>query len=215
MDYAKARKNMIDGQLTPNKVTNRTLLKWMNELPREAFVDGPSRDVAYVDSPASVGHGRELYTPLVCARLLQELYVQEGDNLLIVAAATGYSAALASKMGANVSVVEENRNLCDAARRVLADHSCQVSVHHGELLSGEKKNAPYDKILIDAPVDAIPESVISQLSDGGLLGAVVHENGVFTVTVFKKVKNTLFAEHLFETTGCVPESLKQKESFVF
>lgn len=215
MDYARARVNMVDGQLTPNKITSKSLLKYMSELPREIFVDGPSKNTAYADSIASVGYGRFMFTPLVCARLIQELNIQREEKVLIIAAATGYSAALASKLGAEVYTVEENRNLCDVSRRMLSDQSCQVQIKHGDLLQGDIENAPFDKILIDTPIQEVSEELLAQLNENGLIAAVVDKEGVMVATVYRKVKNTLFEEHLLETTGQVMDSLKQKEKFVF
>lgn len=218
MDYAVARQNMIDGQLTPNKVTDKELLQRMGQVPRELFVDTASRDVSYVDSPVTVGAGREMFPPLVCARLLQEMDLGEQDRMLVVAAGTGYSAAIASGLVKEVYAVEENMNLCDISRKALADSSCvNIKMLEGAPESGCSEHGPYDKILLDAPVEEIPQEIVNQVINGGLLGAVVKQadTGVLTATVYKKVGGTLFEEHLFETTGSVLDNFKAEERFVF
>lgn len=215
MDFTQARQNMIDGQLTPNKVTSRELLKHMSELPRESFVDASSKETAYVDSPSSVGYERQIFTPLVCARLLQALQVQSDEKILVLASNTGYTSALASRLGAEVYMVEEDRNLCDRSRRVLADCKCDVEIANTDPALGWGEDMTFDKMIIDAPVDEIPQAVLSQLADGGLVGAVVRKNDVMVVSIIRKVKKTLFEEHLFETTGSVLSNFEKEEKFVF
>ena len=72
-DFALARRNMIDGQLRPNRVTNAQLLAAIGELPRERFLPEATRSVAYADDDVPLGNGRYLMEPMVLARLIQTL----------------------------------------------------------------------------------------------------------------------------------------------
>ena len=72
-DFALARRNMIDGQLRPNRVTNTQLLAAIADLPRERFLPDGLRSVAYADDDVPLGNGRFLMEPMVLARLIQTL----------------------------------------------------------------------------------------------------------------------------------------------
>src|SRR5258708_37645061 len=97
-DFALARRNMIDGQLRPNRVTNAPLLAVIGELPRERFLPEAMRSVAYADDDVPLGDGRYLMEPMVLARLIQALQPRPADRALVVASGRGYGAALLARL---------------------------------------------------------------------------------------------------------------------
>ena len=86
--HAKARYNMVEGQIRPNRVTDSVLLAALGELPREQFVPEAVRGVAYVDTSVRLAEGRYLLEPLFLARLIQESGANSADSALIVGAGT-------------------------------------------------------------------------------------------------------------------------------
>ena len=90
-DFALARRNMIDGQLRPNRVTNIQLLTAIADLPRERFLPGGLRSLAYADDDVPLGNGRYLMEPMILARLIQTLQAQLEDRALVVASGAGAS----------------------------------------------------------------------------------------------------------------------------
>src|SRR5262249_10377274 len=120
MDYAAARRNMVESQLRPNKVTDAAVLDAMATLPRERFAPEAMRSVAYVDEDIPVGRGRFLMEPMVLARLLQLASVSPGDAALVVGAATGYTAAVLARLAGRVIVLESDPQLAAHARDTLA-----------------------------------------------------------------------------------------------
>jgi protein-L-isoaspartate(D-aspartate) O-methyltransferase len=217
MSFALARENMVESQLRPNRVTDKLLLQRFLNVPREIFVDVASRSIAYMDDPVLMGAGRKMMTPLVTARMLQELQLTETDTLLVVAAGTGYSSCLASPLVSKVVAVEENVQLVDVARRNVIELGLgHVTVVDGKPQEGAAKFAPFDKILFDAAVGEVPSALIRQLKEGGRLAAVVAlENGIMEASVFTKVGHTLFETTLFETKGDVLGNFARTERFVF
>ena len=101
IDFAAARRHMVDGQLRPNRVTGTGLLDAMGELPRELFVPPKARSIAYVDEDLALGGGRFLMEPLTFARLVQATAPQRHDTALDVGAATGYSSAVLARLCAS------------------------------------------------------------------------------------------------------------------
>src|SRR5579871_6311289 len=118
-DYALARRNMVDGQLRPNRVTNSRLLAVLRELPRESFLPGELRSVAYADDDVPLGSGRYLMEPMVLARLVQHLQPQPEEKALILASGLGYGAALLARLVSSVVAIESDPKLAGSAEQTI------------------------------------------------------------------------------------------------
>ena len=218
MDFSEARKNMVWGQLEPNKVTGRALLSRFENVDREFFVDMENSSTPYADKPVSIGYGRSMFSPLACARMLQSLDLQESDNLLIVAAGTGYSSVVAAPLVKQVVAVEEDANLKDVMKRAVSRHNYgNVHIVSNPPEEGYVGGGSYDKIMIDAPLETVPAAIIKQLREGGLLAAAQKNSntGVTEVIAYTKMGKTLFEQKLLETSGEVLPNFSQGEQFVF
>ncbi|WIM13841.1 protein-L-isoaspartate O-methyltransferase [Enhydrobacter sp.] len=173
-DFALARRNMIDGQLRPNRVTNSVLLTAMADLPRERFLPDGLKSVAYADDDVPLGGGRFLMEPMVLARLVQTLQPAADDKALVVASGRGYGAALLSRLVKNVVALESDRAMADSAEQTLKalniDNVRQVI---GPMEAGVPDSAPYDVVLIEGAVQEVPPSILDQLAEGGRLATVV------------------------------------------
>jgi protein-L-isoaspartate(D-aspartate) O-methyltransferase len=172
-DFALARRNMVDGQLRPNRVTNSTLLSAVSELPRERFLPETLRAIAYADDDVPLGNGRFLMEPMVLARLIQALQVQPGDKALVVASGCGYGAALLSRLAKSVVAVESDAALGGSAEQTVKDLGI-VNIRQtvAKLESGAPADAPFDAILIEGAVHEIPRPILDQLAEGGRLTTV-------------------------------------------
>jgi protein-L-isoaspartate(D-aspartate) O-methyltransferase len=175
MDYADARKRMVDGQLRPNKVTDLRLLEAMRDLPRETFLPRAVQARAYTDEDIPLPGGRSMLEPMVLARLLQLAAVRPGDRALVVAAGTGYGAAVLARIGARVTAIESDAALSAIARTALP--AClpagAVRLESGAPSQGFPGAAPYDVVLIEGEVPEIPDALAAQLAEGGRLVAVI------------------------------------------
>jgi len=172
-DFALARRNMVDGQLRPNRVTNASLLAAVGELPRERFLPAGLRSVAYADDDVPLGNGRFLMEPMVLARLIQALQLQPDDKTLIVASGRGYGAALLSRLVKSVVAVESDVALASAAEQTFRDLGIvNINQTVAKLEAGAPAEAPYDAILIEGAVQQIPRMILDQLAEGGRLTTV-------------------------------------------
>ena len=182
---ADARARMVDSQIRPNKVTDPRILDAMRHLPRQRFLPESSRALAYADQNVPLGGGRVLLQPMVLARLVQAAEPLAGEKVLVVGAGTGYAAALFAMLGCTVTALEESADLLEKARPVLAAIARTVTSISGPLPAGWPADAPYDLILIDGAVPAVPPVIAGQLrretgrlvtivSDGGRTGRAVH-----------------------------------------
>ena len=174
-DFALARRNMIDGQLRPNRVTNAQLLAAIGDLPRERFLPEGLRSVAYADDDVPLGNGRFLMEPMVLARLIQTLQPQPEDRALVVASGRGYGAALLARLVKSVVAVESDAGAgrCGRADRQGAGHHRHRSRSTGKMEEGCAGRGPYDVILIEGAVQQVPPAILEQLAEGGRLGTVI------------------------------------------
>ena len=166
------RQTMVDSQLKTVGITDAAVLAAFADLPREDFLPSHLAALAYADAAQEVAPGRRLLPPLVLGLLLQAAAVQPGERVLVVGSACGLSAALLIRMGAKVTALES-----DAALVAMAQAAGVPSVQ-GPLTAGWAATAPYDVILIEGAIGAVPPAIAAQLAPGGRLAAVLREDGV-------------------------------------
>ena len=111
MDFAAARRTMVDSQIKTGAITDPVVVAAMGAVPRENFLPEARRAVAYADENLAIGKGRYVMEPLVLARLLQLAEIQPTDKALVVGANGGYSAAVLAEMAGSVVALESDRDL--------------------------------------------------------------------------------------------------------
>src|SRR5687768_14489225 len=120
MDYALARRNMVESQLRTNEVRDPELLRALAETPRELFLPAERRSVAYIDDDLWLSADRFLLEPMVLARLLQAAEIRRSDAALDVGCATGYSTAILAQLAGSVVALESDLDLARRAEETLA-----------------------------------------------------------------------------------------------
>ena len=174
IDFVLARRNMVECQLRPNSIVHPGLLEALAGLPRERFLPEERAALAYVDEAIPLGGGRCLMEPMVLARLVQSAQPIETDRALVVGAGPGFGAAVLARLVKSVVALEADAALVQRARHLLpALGAANVKIVEGDLAGGCKADGPYDVILIEGSVPAIPDSLSQQLADGGRLVGVV------------------------------------------
>ncbi len=173
-DFALARRNMIDGQLRPNRVTNGLLLAVIADLPRERFLPDGLKSVAYADDDVPLGGGRFLMEPMVLARLIQSLQPGPEDKALVVASGRGYGAALLARLTKTVVAVESSPMMAGPAEQTIKELRIEnIRQIVGNPTAGGPGEARYDVILIEGAVREIPQAILDQLAEGGRLATVI------------------------------------------
>ncbi|MGA3398376.1 MAG: protein-L-isoaspartate O-methyltransferase [Acetobacteraceae bacterium] len=215
--FAEARNRMVDSQIRPNRVTDPRISGAMRRLPRERFLPPGLAPLAYADEDVPLGHGRVLMQPMAIARLVQLAAPQQGERALVVAAGVGYGAALLAACGPRVTALEEEPALLALARHALAEAAPDVSVVSGELSAGWPGGAPYDVILLEGAVRAIPPALAQQLrNNGGRLVTVVCADGRTSQAVLAEVTGAgLRAQPMFDCATPLLPSLLPAPAFAF
>jgi protein-L-isoaspartate(D-aspartate) O-methyltransferase len=215
-DFATARAMMVDCQVRPNKVTNPLVLAAMRRMPREAFVPPAQAALAYSDEDVPLGRGRFLIEPMVIARMVQIAAPRAGERALVVAAGSGYGAALLAACGAHVTALEDDEALVTLAHGALAAVGAAVTLVSGPLARGWNAGAPYDIILVEGAVEDVPPALAAQLKpQGGRLVAVRRRGGVGQAMLGERVGEALSLHPVFDCATPLVPALRAAPSFVF
>jgi len=217
MDFAVARRNMVESQVRTNKVTDQRVLDRMGSLPRELFVPKSRRTLAYMDECLQIGEGRYLMEPCALARLLQGAALQESDVALVIGCGTGYSAALMAGMAATVFGIDSDPELVAEAGTILSELAIDnVVIEARQHRDGWAEQGPYDVILIDGEVPEVPQSILDQLGEGGRLLAIVREDvAVARAMLYGKRFGSVSHCVLFDAKVGPCPGFEQKTGFVF
>lgn len=167
---------MVASQLRTTGVNDPRVLAAMGTVSRERFVPEILAPVAYADAVVPLKDGRDLNTPMSTGKLLTEAAPQSEDQVLLIGAATGYSAAVLSRLVASVVAIEEDIDL--AAQAKINLEGTGVKLIEGPLSKGHARGGPYSLIFIDGAVEEVPDTIIKQLHDDGRLATGLNENGV-------------------------------------
>jgi protein-L-isoaspartate(D-aspartate) O-methyltransferase len=151
-------------------ISEPAVLRAMDEVPREHFVDRPFVDDAYADQALPIACGQTISQPYVVAYMTEQLDVHPHHRVLEIGTGSGYQAAVLSRLAREVVSVERYRTLAESASaRLTALGYENVEVQVADGFAGVPEGAPYDRIIITAAAEAIPETLIGQLADGGVM----------------------------------------------
>ena len=217
-DFAQSRRKMVDNQLRTNDVTDHRILDAMEWVPRERFVPASKQVVAYIDEelPVEASASRFLIKPHVFGKMVQLAEVRPGDMVMVVGAATGYSAAVLSHLAGTVVAVEENPDLARKAAEVLIELGIEnAAVIEAKLTDGCPSEGPYDAILIDGAVDVLPDSLLAQLKDGGRLVVIEGRGGAAAARVYTASGGSVSSRFGFNASTAVLPGFEKKPEFVF
>jgi len=162
----------MEFQLTLRKrgISDKAVLRAMDEVPREQFVDPGFEETAYSDQALPISCGQTISQPYVVAYMSAMLELKPEHRVLEVGTGSGYQAAVLSRIAREVVTLERYRTLANSARaRLKTLGYTNVEVLLGDGLGGEPLRAPYDRIMVTAAAENIPSALTAQLAEGGIM----------------------------------------------
>jgi protein-L-isoaspartate(D-aspartate) O-methyltransferase len=151
-------------------VADQAVLRAMDEVPRERFVDAGFLRSAYADQALPIACGQTISQPYVVAYMTEHLAVQPDHRVLEVGTGSGYQAAVLSRLAREVVTIERYRTLADQAQeRLRALGYDNVDVVVGDGFAGVPGRAPYDRIIVTAAAEIVPETLLDQLAENGVM----------------------------------------------
>jgi protein-L-isoaspartate(D-aspartate) O-methyltransferase len=160
----------MEFQLTLRRrgISDKAALRAMDEVPREHFVAASDIDTAYADRALPIACGQTISQPYVVAYMTEQLDVAPQHRVLEIGTGSGYQAAVLSRIAREVVSIERYRTLADAARdRLKTLGYDNVAIFAGDGFAGAPDRAPFDRIIVTAAAEKIPETLVEQLTAGG------------------------------------------------
>jgi protein-L-isoaspartate(D-aspartate) O-methyltransferase len=151
-------------------IMDANVLRAMDEVPREQFVMPNQARVAYADRAMPIACGQTISQPYLVAYMTEQLRPEPQSSVLEVGTGSGYQAAVLSRLVKKVTTIERYRTLAQAARtRLAALGYDNVVVIVGDGVAGAPEHAPFDRIIVTAAAEEVPEALVQQLALGGIM----------------------------------------------
>jgi protein-L-isoaspartate(D-aspartate) O-methyltransferase len=220
IDFAAARRMMVDGQVRTSDVTDLRIIAAMLDIARERFVPESHAGLAYLDfdvpalEPESGQPVRRLLKPMVLAKLVQAAAIKAGDHVLDVGCASGYSSAVVARLAGSVVALEQDPALSRLATENLASAG-NVTVVTGALTKGWPAQAPYDVVFLNGSTEIMPDAVVGQLRDGGRLAAIVGRPPTGRAMLYRSVAGDVSGWPIFDAGAPLLPGFAEPPAFVF
>jgi protein-L-isoaspartate(D-aspartate) O-methyltransferase len=185
------RRKLIE-ELMHKGIKNQTVLDAINRVPRHAFMDSGFINFSYRDQAFPIGAGQTISQPYTVAFQTQLLDIQPLDKVLEVGTGSGYQCAVLLEMGARVFTIERQRELYVTAQKILALLGYKPQFFFGDGYEGLPSYGPFDKIIVTAGGEKIPNQLLNQLKPGGKLVMPVGSSVSQEMTLVEKLSENEF-----------------------
>ena len=170
---------MVDEQLIPRAIHDPKTLEAMRKVPRHLFVEEAMKNQAYGDFPLPIGRGQTISQPFIVALMTQALELKGDESVLEIGTGSGYQAAILSQICEKVYTVERINSLLVQARKVFDSlHYLNILTKLDDGTQGWPEYGPYDAIIVTAGGPKVPQPLLEQLKDPGILIIPVGDRGV-------------------------------------
>ncbi|WP_049947863.1 protein-L-isoaspartate(D-aspartate) O-methyltransferase [Candidatus Halobonum tyrrellensis] len=186
MEFASAREAMVDRLEAGGYAERPATADALRAVPRHEFVPAERRGGAYDDRPLPIGDGQTISAPHMVAVMSDLLAPDPDDDVLEVGTGCGYHAAVTAELvdDGTVSSVEYRPALADRARETLDSLGYdRVRVRVGDGHEGWPRHAPYDAAYLTCATPSVPDAVVDQVREGGVVVAPVGERRQRLVTL--------------------------------
>lgn len=201
MDFQNLRDLMVDTQLIPRGIRDERVLKAMRKVPRHLFLDESQWFRAYDDMALPIGEGQTISQPYMVAIMTELLELKGHEKVLEIGTGSGYQAAILAELSRDVYTIERVQSLSLKASKVLMSLGYDnVHLRVGDGTLGWPEEAPFDRVIITAACPEIPEPIINQLNEGGIVVAPVGERFSQVLLKIRKEGGRLIEEY---HTPCV------------
>jgi protein-L-isoaspartate(D-aspartate) O-methyltransferase len=199
-DWRRLAADMVDKEIVAAGVMNERVVRAMRDTPRHEFMPPNQREFAYFDMALPIGNGQTISPPFIVASMTEAIDPQPGDRVLEIGTGSGYQAAVLSPLVRDVYTIEIVEPLSRRAARALKRLGYEnVHTRAGDGYLGWPEAAPFDKIVVTCSPEKVPQPLVDQLRDGGLMVIPVGERYQQTLYLMRKVDGELESEALRPT----------------
>lgn len=183
-------------QLERKGISDKLVLEAIASVPRHEFVDSNLREYAYLDRPLPIERNQTISQPYTVAYQSELLKLKPGEKVLEIGTGSGYQAAILCEMGAQVYSIERYEELHNSSKKTLNSLGYYPHLFYGDGFEGLPEFAPFDKILITAAPEKVPEKLLKQLKIGGWMIVPVGDRSVQKMTLIRRIDEDTFEESL-------------------
>ncbi|MDI6865187.1 protein-L-isoaspartate(D-aspartate) O-methyltransferase [Thermodesulfovibrio yellowstonii] len=174
--YKKLREWMVDTQIVERGIRDKRVIKVMKRIPRHLFVPENIMDDAYDDRALPIGYGQTISQPYIVALMTELLELKGDEKVLEIGTGSGYQAVILAELAKEVHTIERVESLAKEAEKKFEKLNIRnIKVYVRDGTEGIPEEAPFDRIIITAATPDIPEPLIEQLKEGGIIVAPVGE----------------------------------------
>jgi len=205
MDFAIARRRMVERQIRARGVSDPLVIDAMLTIPRHLFVEEALQNQAYSDYPLPIGEKQTISQPFMVGYMTAALRLRGGEKVLEIGTGSGYQAAVLARIAGRVFTIERIPELARRARRIfdsLGMTNINLKVCDGTV--GWMEEGPFDALLVTAGAPAVPEEYYSQLAVGGRLVIPVGGQGGQTLKRIVRTSEVDFEEESLLDCRFVP-----------
>jgi protein-L-isoaspartate(D-aspartate) O-methyltransferase len=161
-------------RLRRNGITDQKVLAAIESVPRDVFVPADSQDNAYSERALPIDCGQTISAPVIVGLMTAALDVGDRDRILEIGTGSGYQTAVLAKLARRVYTIDRFRTLVQAAEsRFRTLRISNVTTLVGDGMKGWPEQAPFDKIIVTAAGDRVPDALLRQVRLGGIIVAPV------------------------------------------
>jgi protein-L-isoaspartate(D-aspartate) O-methyltransferase len=172
--YTTERLRMVNYDLKGRGIADQRVLDVMSELPREIFVEKQYKSRAYSDGPLPIQCNQTISQPYIVALMTESLNITSECEVLEVGTGCGYQTAVSAKLAKRVYTIERFEELSSDAKRVLGQlNIANIEFYTGDGSCGWFEERTFERIMVTAALPKVPESLINQLTDDGIMVAPV------------------------------------------
>jgi protein-L-isoaspartate(D-aspartate) O-methyltransferase len=194
---AKGKRKKLVAELRQKGISDESVLRAIDTVPRDLFMDPAFLSHAYVDKAFPISSGQTISQPYTVAVQSSLLRVKKRDKILEIGTGSGYQAAILAEMGAKVYTIERFRELFIKAQSVLTSLGYSADFFYGDGYEGKPQYGPFDGIIITAAAPDVPEALLHQLKTGGRLVVPLGNSTIQIMTVVERTGPDTFerSEH--------------------
>lgn len=186
----KGLRQILVDKIRKKGISDESVLRMINEIPRHLFLDNAFVQFAYQDKPFPIGAGQTISQPYTVAFQTQLLELNPYEKVLEVGTGSGYQASVLIGMEANVYTIERQKELFQKTKEFLPELGYNCNFYYGDGYKGLEQFAPFDKIIVTCGAPTIPEDLIQQLKVGGRMVAPIGEGDVQVMNLIEKISET-------------------------